>query len=54
MQETARTPPLEIILAETDAPYLVPELLHGSVTVNEPADVVEQTVWDNSNRFFGV
>lgn len=71
VRETASILPLDRILVETDAPYLVPEAMRGSVKVNEPAftrhvldvlktlrseppDVVEQAVWDNSNRFYGV
>jgi TatD DNase family protein len=71
VQDAARMPPLDRILVETDAPYLVPQILRDRFTVNEPAftrhvldflktlrsespEVVEQTVWDNSNRFFAV
>jgi TatD DNase family protein len=68
-QETARALPLNRILVETDAPYLVPQVLRDKFTTNEPAftrhvmdflktlrsepaEVVEETVWDNSNKFF--
>jgi TatD DNase family protein len=71
VQDAARSLPLNRILVETDAPYLVPQVLRDSFTVNEPAftrhimdflktlrsepaEVVERTVWDNSNRFFNV
>jgi TatD DNase family protein len=71
VQEAARMLPLDRILVETDAPYLVPQVLRDKYKVNEPAfarhimdflktlrsepaEVVEQTVWGNSNRFFGV
>ena len=71
VQETARVLPLDRILVETDAPFLVPQVLRDSFSVNEPAftrhvmdflktlrsepsDTVEQTVWDNSNRFFNI
>lgn len=71
VQEAARVLPLNRILVETDAPFLVPQVLRDQFTVNEPAftrhvmdflkalrtepaDVVEQTVWENSNRFFGI
>jgi TatD DNase family protein len=71
VQESARVLPLNRILVETDAPFLVPQAVRESYTVNEPAftrhvmdflktlrsepaEVVEQTVWDNSNTFFGV
>jgi TatD DNase family protein len=71
VQETARLLPLNRILVETDAPFLVPQTLRETQTVNEPAftrhimdflkmlrhepaDLVEQTVWENSNRFFRI
>jgi TatD DNase family protein len=71
VRETARMLPLSRILVETDAPFLVPQAVRNTVTVNEPAftrhvmdflktlrsepqDVVEQTIWNNSNTFFGI
>ncbi len=71
VQETAHILPLDRILVETDAPFLVPQALRDRAGVNEPAftrhvmdflktmrsepsDVVEKTVWENSNRFFGI
>jgi TatD DNase family protein len=71
VQETARTLPLDRILVETDAPFLVPQAIRDQFSVNEPAftrhvmdflktlrnepaDAVEQTVWENSNAFFGI
>lgn len=71
IQETARVLPLNRILVETDAPFLVPQMLRDRFAVNEPAftrhimdflkalrsepaEVVEQCVWENSNRFFGI
>jgi TatD DNase family protein len=71
VQETARILPLDRVLVETDAPYLVPQAVRETCSVNEPAftrhvmdflktlrsepaEAVEQTVWENSNRFFGV
>jgi TatD DNase family protein len=71
VQETARTLPLNRILVETDAPFLVPQAVRDRFSTNEPAftrhvmdflktlrpepaDEVEQTVWDNSNKFFGI
>jgi TatD DNase family protein len=71
VQDAARVLPLDRILVETDAPYLVPQALRDKFKINEPAftrhimdflktlrsepaEVVEQTVWENSNRFFGV
>jgi TatD DNase family protein len=71
VQEAARALPLNRILVETDAPYLVPQVLRDTVTVNEPAftrhimdvlktlrnesaEEVEETVWENSNTFFGI
>ena len=71
IQETARLLPLERIMIETDAPFLVPEAARKRFKLNEPActryvldflkklrpepaDVVERTVWSNSNRFFRI
>jgi TatD DNase family protein len=71
VQETVRILPLDRILVETDAPYLVPQAVRDQCSVNEPAftrhvmdflktlrsepgEAVEETVWENSNRFFGV
>ncbi len=71
VQETARILPLDRILVETDAPFLVPQILRDKFSVNEPAftrhvmdflktlrsepaEIVEQTVWENSNTFFGI
>lgn len=71
VQEAARALPLNRILVETDAPYLVPQVLRDKFTTNEPAftrhvmdflktlrsepaEEVEETVWENSNAFFGV
>jgi TatD DNase family protein len=71
IQETARVLPLDRILVETDAPFLVPQTVRNAYTVNEPAftrhtmdflktlrsepgELVEKTVWDNSNAFFRI
>jgi TatD DNase family protein len=71
VQEAARVLPLNRILAETDAPFLVPQCIRNAYSENEPAftkhvmdflkglrsepaDVVEQTIWENSNSFFGI
>jgi TatD DNase family protein len=71
VQETARRLPLDRILVETDAPFLVPQAIRDTYKTNEPAftrhvldflktlrhepaEEVELTVWNNSNRFFGV
>lgn len=71
VQETARALPLNRVLVETDAPFLVPQAVRNTAKNNEPAftryvmdflktlrpepaEVVEQTVWDNSNRFFRI
>jgi TatD DNase family protein len=71
VQEAARALPLNRILVETDAPYLVPQALRDKFTTNEPAftrhvmdvlktlrpepaEKVEETVWENSNTFFGI
>ena len=37
VQETARALPLNRILVETDAPFLVPQILRETYSVNEPA-----------------
>jgi TatD DNase family protein len=71
VQDAARSLPLDRILVETDAPFLVPQAVRDAFSTNEPAftrhvmdflktlrsepgDVVEQTVWENSNRFFRI
>ncbi len=71
VQEAARVLPLNRLLVETDAPFLVPQAVRKTAKTNEPAftrhvmdflktlrpesaEVVEQTVWDNSNRFFRI
>ena len=71
VQETARLLPLNRILVETDAPFLVPQALRDKFRVNEPAftrhimdflksmrsepaEAVEQTVWENSHAFFNI
>jgi TatD DNase family protein len=37
VQEVARALPLDRILVETDAPFLVPQAVRGTASVNEPA-----------------
>ncbi len=71
VQDAARFLPLDRILVETDAPFLVPEAVQGRFRLNEPAcarhvmdclkklrsesgDIVENTVWENSCRFFRI
>jgi TatD DNase family protein len=71
VQDAARTLPLNRILVETDAPFLVPQAVRNAFKINEPAftqhvmdflktlrsepgDEVEQAVWENSHRFFGI
>jgi TatD DNase family protein len=71
VQDAARSLPLNRILVETDAPFLVPQAVREAFSINEPAftmhvmdslktlrgepeDVVEQTVWQNSNRFYKI
>ena len=69
VQETAKMLPLNRILLETDAPFLSPQIVRG--TVNEPAntryvldrlceirtegrDIIENTIYENSLRFYGI
>jgi TatD DNase family protein len=69
VQETARILPLNKILLETDAPFLSPQAVRG--TVNEPsntryileklielrtesAEEIERVVYENSLRFYGL
>jgi TatD DNase family protein len=69
IQETARMLPLDRILLETDAPFLSPQAVRG--TVNEPANTryileklielrtesaeeIERVVYENSLRFYGI
>jgi TatD DNase family protein len=71
VQDAARSLPLDRILVETDAPFLVPQAVREAFSTNEPAftkhvmdslkalrnepeEVVEQTVWQNSNRFYKI
>jgi TatD DNase family protein len=71
VQTTARTLRLDRILVETDAPFLVPQAVRATYSINEPAftryvmdflktlreepaELIEQTVWDNSNRVFRI
>ena len=68
LQEAARELPAELLLVETDSPYLAPQVLRGKP--NEPANVVhtahhvaglrglsyeelERIVEDNAARVFG-
>lgn len=69
VQETAKILPLDRILLETDAPFLSPQVVRG--TVNEPAHTryifdrlceirsenpgeIEDTIYKNSLRFYGI
>jgi TatD DNase family protein len=69
VQETAKMLPLSRILLETDAPFLSPQAVRG--TVNEPANTryileklielrtesaeeIERVVYENSLRFYGI
>ena len=69
VQETAQMLPLSRILLETDAPFLSPQAVRG--TVNEPANTryileklielrtesaeeIERVVYENSLRFYGI
>jgi len=69
VQEAARLLPLDRILVETDAPFLSPQAVRG--TINEPANVryvleaiqdlrtedqteVEGTIFENSLRVYGL
>ncbi len=69
IQEAAEKIPLNRILIETDAPFLSPQPVRG--TVNEPANTrfvlekicelrtesreeIEDTIYENSKRVFGI
>lgn len=69
VQEAARLLPLDRILVETDAPFLSPQAVRG--TINEPANVryvleaiqdlrtedrteIEGTIFENSLRVYGL
>lgn len=69
VQETARLLPLSKILIETDAPFLSPQAVRG--TINEPANVrytletiknlrtedgaeIERVIYENSLRVYGI
>jgi TatD DNase family protein len=69
VQETAKMLPLNRILLETDAPFLAPQVVRG--TINEPANTlyvldrlcelrpegreeIENTLYENSLRFYGI
>jgi TatD DNase family protein len=69
VQETAKMLPLNRILLETDAPFLSPQAVRG--TINEPANTryvlerlielrtesaeeIERVVYENSLRFYGL
>lgn len=69
IQETARYLPLERILVETDAPFLSPQPVRGTVNEpanvryvleklceirNEPREMIEQTVYENSRCVYGI
>jgi TatD DNase family protein len=71
VQDAARRLPLNRILVETDAPFLVPQARKDNFKTNEPAftrhvmdflktlrtesaDLIEYTIWENSNAFFGI
>lgn len=69
IQETAKNIPLDRVLIETDAPFLSPQAVRG--TLNEPANTrytleklielraesaeeIEKQVYENSLRFYGI
>ena len=69
VHETARNVPLGRILVETDAPFLAPEPVRGTVNESanvrhvlerlktlrpEPPEEVEKRVWENSLEFYGL
>lgn len=69
IQEAASSIPLDRILIETDAPFLAPQAVRGTVNEPanvryvleklcalrpEPADVIEQTIYENSKRIYGL
>ncbi len=69
IQEAAKYLPLERILVETDAPFLSPQPVRGTVNEpanvryvleklcdlrDEPAELIEHTVYANSKRVYGL
>ncbi len=69
VQETAKMLPLNRILLETDAPFLSPQAVRGSVNEpantryvfeklceirSEPAEEIERVIYENSLRFYGI
>lgn len=71
VQTAARKLRLDRILVETDSPFLVPQAVRSTYSINEPAftkhvmdflkmlreepaELIEQRVWENSNRIFGI
>ncbi len=69
VQEAAKALPIDRILLETDAPFLAPQAVRGTVNEsantryvleclaflrNEPVEAVERAIWENSMRFYGI
>ena len=69
VQETAKMIPLNRILLETDSPFLSPQVVRGSINEpahtryildrlcelrTENSEEIENTVYENSLRFYGI
>lgn len=69
IQEAASKIPLNRILIETDSPFLSPQVVRGSINEpantrsvleklqslrTEPSEFIEQQVYENSLRFYGI
>ncbi len=71
IQEVAKQAPLNRIMIETDAPYLIPEVMKNTAKYcepaftryvfealvslrDEPSEVIEKQLWENSVQFFNL
>ncbi len=69
IQEATKLIPLDRILIETDAPFLSPQIVRGTVNESanvrhvlamiqdlrsESADEIEKTIYENSLRVYGI